>query len=461
MSPPDDDLEGRLPGIRNAAELATTPARRTAIACLEAGLRAGHPRAVVPDAVRIEGDELVVAGARYDLASVDRVLVLGGGKAAPGVASALEAVLGDRLTGGAVVGTEPAETTAVEGLVGDHPVPSARSVAATRRVLDLAAGADASTLVLAVVAGGGSALLAAPAAGVELGDLQSVTEALLAAGASIHELNAVRSHCSAVKGGGLARAATPARTVGLVVSDVVGDDPGVVASGPTAPDPSTYAEARAVLDRYHVRAPAAVRDRLAAGVAGELPETPDASVPVFERVANHVIASNATALAAAREVAVARGYEPCLLSSRLRGEARAAAPTVVAVAEEVRASGNPVRPPAVLLAGGECTVRVTGPGRGGPNLEFALAAAIELADDAGGSTRIALASVDTDGVDGTARAAGGLVDPTTVADVVAARAALDANDAEPFLAERGALVLTGPTGTNLNDLRVVVVEAEP
>ncbi|MFB6354172.1 MAG: glycerate kinase [Halobacteriales archaeon] len=439
--------------IRDADELGSSPARATALGCVEAGIEAAHPRQVVGDTVQLDGSSLVVGGTRYDLAGVERVVVLGGGKAAGSVAAALEAVIGERLDGGAVVCPEPVATDRVEVHLGDHPVPSQRSVDATRRVLELAEAADESTLVLAVVTGGGSALLAAPADGVELTALRSVTESLLDSGATIHEVNAVRKHLSAVKGGGLARAAAPARVVGLVFSDVVGDDLDVIASGPTAPDPTTYADAVEVLDRYGIDPPAAVRRRLEAGVAGDRPETADEDDPAFDRVANHVLANGFTALAGARAAAEERGYTACLLSASVRGEAREAARTMVAVGEEVRATGNPVAAPAVVLAGGECTVTVTGDGTGGPNQEFALSAGLELdLSDA------ALASVDTDGRDGSTDAAGAVVDASTVDDPAAARAALAENDAGSYLDGRDALVVTGATGTNVNDLRVLVVE---
>lgn len=440
--------------FRDADQLARSPARATALACLEAGIQAAHPQRVIQGSVCLDGDTLIVDDARYELSGVDRILVLGGGKGAGPVAAALESKLGDRLAGGAVVCPDPVDTERVEVLIGDHPVPSGRSVAGTRRVLDLAASADASTLVLAVITGGGSALLAAPVEGIELADVQQVTDDLLASGASIHEMNAVRKHLSAIKGGGLARAAAPARTVGLVFSDVVGNDLDVIASGPTAPDPSTYAEARAVLDRYGIEPPTAIADRLDRGARGDLPETASADDPTFDDVTNHVLADGFTALAAARDVARDRGYTPCILSSRVRGEAREAAPTMVAVAEESRATGNPVSPPAVMLTGGECTVTVTGDGRGGPNQEFALAGALELT-----LPGVALACVDTDGRDGATDAAGAIVDETTVRDGTAAQTALDGNDAYPYLDDAGALLRTGPTGTNVNDLRVIVVES--
>jgi len=440
--------------IENEAALTSTRGRETALACVRAGIDAARPDRVVADSVRLDGDTLHVADATYDLSDVDRIVAVGGGKAADGVADALESVLGDRLDAGAVVTPDPSERDdhCIERLRGHHPVPSQEGVEGTDRIHELVAETDDRTLVLAIITGGGSALLPAPAEGISLSDLQETTDALLDAGAEIGALNAVRKHLSTLKGGGLAELAAPATVVGLVFSDVVGNDLSVIASGPTAPDESTYADARDALDRYGVDPPAAVRNRLAAGAAGDLPETPRADDPVFDRVTNHVLADGFTAIDAAREVAADRGYDTCILSSSVRGEAREAALTHVAVAEEVEATGNPLDAPAVVLSGGEATVTVRGDGVGGPNGEFALAAAVELPP---GTT---LACVDTDGKDGSSDFAGAIVDDDTVDDVREAREALGHSDAYGYLGERGAVVSTGATGTNVNDLRVLVVE---
>ncbi|WP_423751604.1 glycerate kinase type-2 family protein [Salinirarus marinus] len=432
--------------------IATTAARETALACVRDGIEAANPERVVVDALSVDGDVLTVDGVDYDLTEYDRVLVVGGGKAADGVADALERVLGDRIAAGAVVTPDPSDGEYVDRHLGDHPVPSQRGVEGTERIADLVADAGDRTLVLAVVTGGASALLPSPADDISLADLQETTDALLASGAHIGELNAVRKHLSALKGGGLARAAAPATVVGLVFSDVVGNDLSVIASGPTAPDDSTYADALEILDRYDVDAPEAVSDRLRAGANGELAETPDAGDPVFDRVRNVVLADGFTALDAARETAESRGYDACILSSSVRGESREAALTHAAVAEEIGATDNPLDAPAVVLSGGETTVTVRGDGEGGPNQEFALAAAIEL--EAGAT----LACVDTDGRDGGTDVAGAVVDADTVDDPDAARAALADNDALGYLDGRNAVVDTGPTGTNVNDLRVLVVE---
>ncbi|PSQ59235.1 MAG: glycerate kinase [Halobacteriales archaeon SW_9_67_25] len=441
--------------VQNREELATTPARDLALDCVEAGVDAAHPRQVVRASVSLDGDRLTVEDATYDLSEYEDVLIVGGGKATGTVAAVLADVLCDRLTGGAIVTTDPVSIPGVETFEGGHPVPNEEGVAGARRVLELADAAGEETLLLAVITGGGSALMTAPAEGVGLADVRAVTDAMLDAGMEIHDINAVRKHVSAIKGGNLARRAAPASVPTLVFSDVVGNDLSVIASGPTVPDDATYADAVDALDRHGVDAPAAVRSHLEAGVASEIPETPDVSHPAFERVDTHVLADGMTALVAARDVADAAGYRTLTLSSRLRGEAREAAKVHAGVAEECHATGTPVEPPVVVLSGGELTVTVRGEGSGGPSTEFALASALEL--DEAGTT---VAAVDTDGIDGHADAAGGLVDADTVSDAGEARAALDASDAGTYLREHAGAVMTGATGTNVNDLRVVVLDSE-
>ncbi|MFB6132781.1 MAG: glycerate kinase [Halanaeroarchaeum sp.] len=435
--------------VRNRDDLASTPERDLALSCIEAGIEAAQPDRVVRESVALDGDTLRIQDATYDLAPYRRIAIVGGGKAAAHVASALESILGDRLDEGVIVTDDPAPLSTVGALPGDHPVPSERGVESTRTLLDTARDFEEKTLVLAVITGGGSALMAAPAPELSLADLRETTESLLQSGASIHEINAVRKHCSAIKGGQLATALTPATVVALVVSDVVGNDLDVVASGPTVPDGSTYDDALAVLDRYDVDVPDAVRDHLEAGAAAQLEETPSSGDPAFEAASAHVLADGFTALAAAAEVATDAGYATTILSSRIEGEARNVGVTHAAIAEEVAATGNPISPPAVVLSGGETTVAHDGGGTGGPNQEFVLSAARALGVEA------VVAAVDTDGIDGSSSAAGGMLD-ARVDDPVAGDA-LDAHDVTPFLEEHDALVLTGRTGTNVNDLRVLVV----
>lgn len=438
--------------IRNRDQLPDSELHRTALDCVEAGIEAAHPERVVSEHLEFDGERLTVGDERYRVDDYESVQVVGGGNAAAHVAAAVESVLGDALDGGVVVTDDPVETTTVEALPADHPVPSQRGVDSTRRLLDRARELDEATLVLAVVTGGGSACLVAPAPGIGLEDLQATTDALLESGASIHEINAVRKHLSAIKGGRLARALAPAQVSAVVLSDVVGDDLDVIASGPLVPDPTTFEDAREVVEAYDLSVPDAVRERLRAGAAGDHEETPSAGDPTFERVETHLVGTNWTALAAAREVAWDRGYDVLALSSRIRGEAETAALTHAAVAEEMVATRNPIEPPAVVLSGGETTVTVTGDGRGGPNQTFALAAAEELPEEA------VLTAVDTDGIDGNTDAAGALVDGDLVDDREEASRALTDDDANRYLAERDALIETGPTGTNVNDLRVLVVE---
>ena len=428
-----------------------------ALDAIEAGIRAARPGTVLEASLEVADGWLRVGGAAYDLTAYDEVLLLGGGNAAGRVANHLSAALGSTVTDGLVVTDDPEPGGGVEIVKGTHPVPSEANRTGTRRLLDHARTADEDTLAVVVVTGGGSALLAAPVSGVPLADLQNLTDDLVRSGAPIDRINAVRKHLSTVKGGGLAQQLTPATTVGLVFSDVTADDPSVVASGPISPDSTTYETARDVLSTYGVDPPASVANHLEQGVDGEVPETPGPDDAAFGDVSIHVLADNTTAVSAASEVCAAAGFEPVVLSSSVRGDAAEAAKTHVAVAEEVRRRGTPAEPPAAILSGGETTVTVgDGAGTGGPNQEFALSAALELADT---DTRAVLCAVDTDGLDGPTDAAGAIVDRDTVDDRRRARSALEAHDAYGYLDERNALVYTGATGTNVNDLRVVLVPA--
>ncbi|MES3517235.1 MAG: DUF4147 domain-containing protein [Natronomonas sp.] len=436
--------------------LADSPAHDLALRCVTAGMEAAHPENIVEQTIDVSAGVLEVTdvdgeSTAYDLDSFEDVIVGGGGNAAGHLAAAIESALGDHISGGVVVTDDPTETDRIEVLEGDHPIPSDRGAAATERLLETAAAAGPDDLVLAVITGGGSALLPAPAPGIGLEELQETTEALVSSGATIHEINAVRKHLSAIKGGGLAETAAPATVLGVIISDVTGDDLGVIASGPIAPDPTTYDDAVAVLDRYGVAVPSAVEKRLREAAA---PETPTADDPVFDAVEARIVANGSTAIDAAAEVAAEADHEPLVLSSTIRGEAAEAAKTHAAIAEECRRADRPVDPPGVILSGGETTVTLgDDPGVGGPNQEFALSFALECEEDA------VVASVDTDGIDGSTAAAGAILDPTTVDDGRGS-AALASHDVHPLLAELDALIETGPSGTNVNDLRVVVL-SEP
>jgi len=402
---------------------------------------------------------------RRDPPGSGRVLVVGMGKASGAMAAAVEEAWGDRIDTGVVAVKDGygAPTRRVRLLEAGHPVPDGRGAAAASAILDLVAEAGREDFVLVLVSGGGSALAPAPAPPVTLEDKQAITRLLLAAGATIGQINAVRKHCSRLKGGQLARAAAPARVHALVLSDVIGDPLDVVGSGPTVPDASTFADALAVLDRFGLRAaaPATVVDRLRRGAQGQAPETPKPGDPLFERVGVDVIGNNALVVEAAAARARVLGFTPHVLTRALEGEARAVALDLVARARAAQSGRGPAAPPACLIAGGEVTVTVRGRGTGGRCQELGLAAAIALA----GVEGLVLLAAGTDGTDGPTAAAGAIVDGGTVARArargVDPASRLDDNDSHAALAAAGDLVATGPTNTNLLDLYLVLVAGPP
>jgi hydroxypyruvate reductase len=427
--------------------------REAAAAIWRVALAAGDVDPLLRRHLHLTGSTLRTGQRSLDLDRVRRVLVLGAGKAGASMARTVEAMLGARVSEGFVVVKDGYRlpSARIEIAEAGHPVPDARGLAASARLLALAESATAEDLVLFLVSGGGSALTPAPAPPITLAEKQAVTRLLLAAGATINELNAVRKHLSRFKGGLLARAAWPATILTLALSDVIGDPLDVIASGPTAPDPTSYADALAVLESRGVveRTPTAILERLRAGARGEVDETPKPGDRVFERVSNVVIGNNALVVEAAAAEAERQGYRPHVLTRALQGEARD-------VARDLLARARALPGPAALIAGGETTVTVRGQGRGGRCQEFALAAALALA---AGDPLVVLAA-GTDGTDGPTDAAGGLVDVGTVArsraaGLDAARCLAD-NDAHALLAAAGDDVTTGPTNTNLLDLYLVL-----
>ena len=427
--------------------------REAALTIWRAALAAAAVGPLVRSVLRRDADTLTCGSLTVDLSHVSRVIVLGCGKAAAAMAAAVEAVLGDRITKGFVVVKDgyTLPTRIVEVAEAGHPVPDRRGLAAAERILSMAEGATPHDLIVFVISGGGSALLPAPAAPVSLEQKQEVTRLLLGAGATIGELNAVRKHLSRLKGGQLARAGAPATILTLVLSDVIGDPLDVIASGPTAPDPSTFGDALEVLARRGVldRVPWTVRDRLEAGARGEIAETPKPGDRLFSGVKHVVVGNNRLVVQAAAGAATALGYPALVASGAIEGEASAAAPELVA-------QGRELSPPGCLVAGGETTVTVRGGGQGGRCQEFGLAAALALGD---GDDLVVLAG-GTDGTDGPTDAAGAVVDAGTVrrgraAGLDAARALAD-NDAYTFLSAAGDLLVSGPTNTNLLDLYIVI-----
>jgi hydroxypyruvate reductase len=395
--------------------------------------------------------------ARRDYSRFRHVYVIGAGKAGASMARAAERALGRMVTGGLVNVKygHLAKLRRIELNECGHPVPDQRGVAGAERIAEIAAAAGAGDLVLCLISGGASALLPLPAPPVTLEEKQEVTRLLLACGADIHEINTVRKHLSAIKGGQLARLAWPAKVEALLVSDVIGDSPDVIGSGPAAPDPSTFAEAAAVLDRYGIRdkVPAAVRTRIEQGVAGAIDETPKPGEKLFARVRNTVIGGNGLALDAAARQARQLGFRTLVLSSAIAGETREIARMHAAIAREVAERGRPVKPPACIITGGETTVTLRGDGLGGRNQEFVLAAALDIA----GLDNVVVFSAGTDGTDGPTDAAGAIADGDTLGRKPDARRYLDANDSYHYFEALGDLVITGPTNTNVADVRILLI----
>jgi glycerate-2-kinase len=389
-----------------------------------------------------------------------RLLVTGFGKASWRMAAACEHLLSDLITDGIIV-TKYGHVSAsnrfarIATYEAGHPVPDENGVIATRAIVDLARGADERTLILCLISGGGSALLVAPREGITLGDKQGLTDLLLKSGATINELNAVRKHLSMVKGGRLAQIAHPASIISLIVSDVIGDSLDVIASGPTAPDLSTFSEARAVLEKYRLthRVPNAILSMLEQGSRGEITETPKQGDDIFENVQNIIVASNSTALAAAKAKAEELGFHTSIFSSTLQGEAREVARSL---AHHILAA-NLTRP-ACVLSGGETTVTVRGTGVGGRNTELALAFALEI----DGVDGVTLLAAGTDGTDGPTDAAGAVVDGRTISRArsmqLDAPAYLNNNDSYAFFRKTNDLLVTGPTGTNVMDIQIIFAE---
>jgi glycerate 2-kinase len=416
-----------------------------------AGLAAADPERAVGRSLTLEGDTVVAEGTSF---TAQRVFVIAAGKAAGTMAKAARKLLGERISGGLVVtkdGHEPGPEN-FETVFASHPEPDERSVKAARRVQELAGSLEEGDLLLALISGGASALLADPAPPIELADLKELTGDLLKSGADIGEINTVRKHVSVLKGGGLARLAHPAPTVALLLSDVVGDDPSSIASGLTTPDTTTLEDTRRVLERYRIFPPETIAAHLQ-----DAEETPATDDPVFENVVNVICGGGRHAAEAAANKAEELGYARLLLTTTLTGDAIGAANMYAAIVREVLAGGNPVSPPCAIVSGGEATVTVRGDGSGGPNQEFALALAVELE----GVEGWAAFSADTDGHDGSTEAAGGIVDGQTARGIrdggVDPGEALADNDSFPALRAGGALLVTGPTGTNVNDLRVALI----
>lgn len=419
--------------------------RAAALRIFRAALKAADPYEAVMRHLRVENGVLIAGRERYPLDRFGKIRVVGAGKASARMARAVEHLLGRRIAGGwiNVKYAHTAPLRRIELNECGHPVPDEAGLRGSRRILDIASDAGPGDLLIAIISGGASALLPCPPSPNTLEEKQRITNELLRCGANIRELNIVRKHMSAIKGGHLAEAAAPARVLALILSDVIGDDLDVIGSGPTVPDPSTIADAERILRHYGIRVPS-------------LTETPKPPDGMFAHVQNLIVGSNGLAVAAAEAEARRLGYRTMILSTFVEGETRDVARVHAAIAKEVIANARPIRSPACIISGGETTVTVRGDGLGGRNQEFALAAAIEI----GGLDRVTILSAGTDGTDGPTDAAGALADGRTIARAqklgLDAREFLSNNDSYHFFEALGELIKTGPTGTNVADIRLVI-----
>ncbi len=446
-----------------------------------AGLARVDPRRMMRDRVTLSGDGLSVhletGGAGIDLSGFRRILVIGAGKATAPMARAVEEILGGRIDRG-LIGVKYGHTVPldiVETLESDHPVPDENGVAAARRIVELADGADGKTLVIGLVSGGGSALLPLPLEAtvdgaplrLTLEDKQRTTQALLACGAAIEEINCIRKHLSGVKGGRLLSHLAPARSLNFILSDVVGDDLSSIASGITAPDPTTYGDALAIIEKYGIggKLPEAAVHALELGNAGKLPETLKPGDPAEALATNLLIGTNRSALNAAAEEARRLGYRPVRLTSRITGEARDVARFLSAIALDAAQYGLLAGAPACILSGGEPTVTIRGDGKGGRNQEMALAFLVEMARRPDEFKNVHFLSAATDGNDGPTDAAGAFAGRDLLAEAgrrnLNPEAFLNNNDAYRFFDQIGGLLKTGPTNTNVCDLQAILLPSRP
>jgi glycerate 2-kinase len=441
--------------------------KRMAKAIFSKTLSAVDPSKILKDRIRIEKDRLWIRIEEnseniFDLNTFHKIFLVGTGKASNSMAKAVEEIFGDRMTKG-VVTTKYGHLLSLkktEIIEAGHPIPDQKGYEGAKKIHSLLKKTGPKDLVIFILSGGGSALLPFPADGIELKEKQEMTQLLLDCGADIKEINTIRKHISRMKGGWLTRWAYPSTVIGFILSDVVGDQLDVIGSGPTVPDPSTFEEAWEILKKYDLlnEISPSIQKHLLLGKEGKVEETPKPGDVVFERVYNSLIGSNILALRAAEKEASSLGLNTLILSSSIEGETKEAARFHTAIAKEVISSGNPIPKPACILSGGETTVTIKGNGLGGRNQEFALAGALEIS----GIEKVVLLSGGTDGTDGPTDASGAMVDHTTVHRAKSMgldpKAHLENNDAYPFFQKLGDLLITGPTHTNVMDVRILLVD---
>jgi len=428
----------------------------------EAGLKAVSPIGCVNRVVSLENSTLRISGTTYDLSRISRIIVIGAGKATPAMAFAIERILDKKITDGLITTKygHKMPLAHIETVECGHPVPDEEGVIGTQRLLDKVSNLTSDTLVICLFSGGGSALLPAPAQGINLSEKQETTRQLLEAGCTIDEINTIRKHISQIKGGLLAKTAYPAKVVSLILSDVIGDKLATIASGPTCPDNTTYSDSLEIIRRYNLekQLPIRVYKHIKNRLNNQECETPDHQSHWFDYVQNVVVGNNTIALESASNKARALGYNTLLLTSCLQGEAREAGIVLSSIAQQIRLNGQPVSAPACLLSGGETTVKLKGNGIGGRNQELALSAAIHIEN----WNNIAILSCGTDGNDGPTDATGAIIDGKTVPNGKSlghsAQHFLANNDSYSFFSNLNQLIKTGPTGTNVMDIQIALVK---
>ncbi|MGD9158747.1 MAG: glycerate kinase [Desulfobacteraceae bacterium] len=441
--------------------------RTEAIQCFKASLKPVNPYEAVKRFVRLEGSQLKTGPEekpvnQLNIDDYERIFLVGGGKATAPMARAMEDLLRDRITKGLIVVKYgfTDELSYTETVEADHPLPDRNGVSGTKKILELTKSAGDRDLVFSLISGGGSALLPQPAGNILLEEKQAMTQKLLKCGASIDEINCIRKHISSTKGGQMARSAFPATTINLMLSDVVGDRMDVIASGPFVPDMSSFKDARGIIEKYKLEdIPESVKNHLKAGMDGNIEDTPKEGDPVFDKVYNLIIGSNILALEAAEEEAKKLGYKTLILSSMIEGETKDIAGAHCAIAREIVKTGRPMSPPCCIISGGETTVTIKGKGMGGRNQEFCLVSAMDISDM---KENVVMLSGGTDGNDGPTDAAGGIVDPLTLkrgkTAGISAVEYFNNNDSYNYLKKTGDLLITGPTKTNVMDVRMVLVK---
>lgn len=440
-----------------------TSMRQEAQQIFAQAVSAVHPQNIMANQISLKGQTLRIGGHSYSLARFKRIFVAGCGKASAAMAAGLEKILGARINAGLinVKYGHGEKLRYIRCQEAGHPLPDENGLKGALEMMKMLRHLNEEDLVIFLISGGGSALLPAPIAGITLKEKQKVTDLLLRCGATIQEINTLRKHLSLLKGGGLAKLTFPATLISLILSDVVGDPLDAIASGPTVPDPTTFKDCAEILDRYNLwsKIPSAVAKHIREGLKGKREETLKAGAEAFKKVTNIIVGNNLLAMKAAQQKARSLGYKTLLLSSRIIGETREVAKVHTAIAKEVLATGIPLSPPACILSGGETTVTLKGKGKGGRNQEFALAAALDIV----GIKGVVILSAGTDGTDGPTDAAGAFADGETVLRAKArglmAETYLAQNNSYPFFKRLGDLFITGPTGTNVMDLRVILIKA--